>query len=172
MPFCLHFLNGSCQNEDCPYPHRKQEVSAPICSRFLRGYCEVGSQVRSPPGYFTCALRPLSFLCSFSFQCTEWHVIACPEHKTSVCPKGAKCRLPHRDAAFFEGKMDDDDDEENVISWRYFEKNKLDEKDASGVKIIPQRQSMGVLPDYIPLWRTKFRNSAPNFDFVKILLPY
>lgn len=80
---------------------------------------------------------------------------ACPAYKKdSKCPKNDKCRLPHRDAAFFEDKVKDngDDPTDEEDNWRYFEKNdiQMSEND-DGCTIIPNRDNFGKMGDFIPL---------------------
>lgn len=76
---------------------------------------------------------------------------ACPEFKSaSRCAKGDACRLPHLGLSYFEGKAQNSDDEDGS-NWRYFEKNKINEKDNNSISLIPERQSLGELPDYIPI---------------------
>ena len=85
------------------------------------------------------------------FQCTKWHIYACPEFKqNSCCSKKENCRLPHRNLDYFQGK-DVESDEEDGNNWRYFEKNKIDDRDNKSISIIPERHSLGDLPEYIPI---------------------
>ncbi|PRW60919.1 Zinc finger CCCH domain-containing 3 [Chlorella sorokiniana] len=39
----MHFLKGCCTAEPCPYVHVNLPAGAPICTRFLRGYCPAGT---------------------------------------------------------------------------------------------------------------------------------
>jgi len=73
MPVCKYFLEGVCSREDCPYLHVKVANTASICQKFLKGYCANGS------------------------DCTQRHVMACPEYdRLGVCSKPAgKCPFPH-----------------------------------------------------------------------------
>ncbi|XP_065216641.1 uncharacterized protein ZC3H3 isoform X2 [Planococcus citri] len=127
ISICRRFLKNNCSYENCPYVHAKPTLEAPICAQFLQGYCEDGE------------------------RCSNWHIFACPEFKeNSCCSKKDTCRLPHRDLSFFQGKDDDSDDEEGH-NWRYFEKNKIDERDLKSISIIPERHLLGDLPDFIPI---------------------
>ena len=56
MPVCKYFLEGVCSRESCPYLHVKVATTAAICAAFLSGYCANGS------------------------DCTQRHVMACPEY--------------------------------------------------------------------------------------------
>lgn len=129
VPICLHYLKDSCSIEDCVYLHVRPDLNASICVQFLRGYCESGD------------------------KCPNWHLYACQEYKdSSICKKGDKCHLPHRSIDYFERKVHDvNEDEENSMNWRYFENKRLSENDEASVSVIPQRQPMGILPDFIPL---------------------
>lgn len=44
-----------------------------------------------------------------------------------------------------------DEEDPNNLNWRYFEKHRLDGKTNASISIIPERQSMGDLPDFIPI---------------------
>jgi len=72
MPACKFFLEGVCTREACPYLHVKVSEKAGICQRFLKGFCPNGA------------------------DCSQRHVIACPEFdRTGGCVKGASCMFPH-----------------------------------------------------------------------------
>lgn len=80
VPMCMYFLRGECTNEHCRYAHVRHDINpaAPVCRAFVTlGYCDKGA------------------------QCTERHVIECPDYaNTGRCrkPEG-ECRLPHVDRA-------------------------------------------------------------------------
>lgn len=40
---CILHLQGCCTAEDCPYLHVNLAAAAPVCKRFLRGYCPAGT---------------------------------------------------------------------------------------------------------------------------------
>jgi len=71
-PHCHHFQKGSCNKEDCPFPHVRISPTAPVCSNFpVYGYCEVGA------------------------NCPNKHVFECPDFSNTGKCSNSHCKLPH-----------------------------------------------------------------------------
>ncbi|KAF2836572.1 hypothetical protein M501DRAFT_249036 [Patellaria atrata CBS 101060] len=76
VPACVHFLRGNCTNDSCRYAHVRVNPGAPVCRPFaVLGYCEEGA------------------------NCTDRHVIECPDYANKGICRNKKCRLPHVDRA-------------------------------------------------------------------------
>lgn len=127
------------------------ENSAKGFTRFLH-YKRIRSYVRS---YVIDNVLNIEFnqrwYCYFlEFQCSNWHVYACPEYKhLSSCSKGENCRLPHRNISYFQKNLTDEQTDDD--NWRYFEKNAIKENNHPSCSLIPGKETMGILPDFIPL---------------------
>ncbi|CAM1506928.1 Fc.00g065690.m01.CDS01 [Cosmosporella sp. VM-42] len=75
-PNCLHFAKGHCSKPDCPYTHSKAPPSALVCRAFgFNGYCDKGA------------------------DCTERHVLECPDFSNTGRCKIRGCKLLHRERA-------------------------------------------------------------------------
>lgn len=76
VPVCTHFLRGNCTKPDCRYAHVHVNAAAPVCRDFATlGYCDKGA------------------------DCTERHVVECPDYANTGTCRNTKCRLPHIDRA-------------------------------------------------------------------------
>lgn len=86
MPLCLHFANGNCRNDNCPYTHAEHSQADPVCRAF--GFC----------GW-----------CSRGAKCPDRHVFECPDFSnTGVC-KTRGCKYLHRERASMMRKVGNKD---------------------------------------------------------------
>lgn len=75
LPWCIHFIRGNCNNEDCRYLHVRPNPSASVCRPFATiGYCEKGG------------------------ECDGRHVNECPDYANTGACRNKDCRLPHVDS--------------------------------------------------------------------------
>jgi hypothetical protein len=75
-PACIHFSRGNCTNPTCRYAHVKIDPTANVCRDLaILGYCEKGA------------------------DCTDRHIIECPDYANTGNCSNKKCRLPHVDRA-------------------------------------------------------------------------
>lgn len=99
-PHCIHFQEGNCSKQDCPYAHVHVGADAPVCEAFARlGYCEKGA------------------------ECAERHAFECPDFANKGSCELDGCRLPHirhagrlrraRGSAEAESKWNTTDEEED-----------------------------------------------------------
>jgi len=101
IALCTRFLNGDCQNTDCPFSHVINKSKVPTCQYFLKGKCSVKNCPylhvfvgRNTP---VCRQFALSGFCAKAEFCKEQHLLVCPNYySTKKCDKGDKCPLPHK----------------------------------------------------------------------------
>jgi hypothetical protein len=92
-PLCLHFANGKCNNDSCPYVHVEHAQADPVCRNFgFYGYCDEGA------------------------KCPGRHVFECPDFSnTGVC-KTEGCKLLHRERASVLRRAGNDDEMQDLSS--------------------------------------------------------
>lgn len=93
VPHCHHFQKGVCTKEDCPYVHVRVSPTALVCQNFpVYGYCEKG------------------------VNCTEKHIIECPDFSNTGSCTDRRCKLPHKYKAHHLRNNADSKQEDSDIS--------------------------------------------------------